>query len=464
MPTPHKRGSRLPSWAKKTLIVIFWLLVWQLAALLINNDILLASPLQTAWVLLGNAATVRFWASIGFTLLRIFLGFTVALLLALALGALAWKRPLFKAFLNPAVTFIKSVPIVCFIVMLLIWFGARWVSFAAVLLVAFPAIYFAVLEGLTQRDQKLLEMLRVFRVPGGRRLTALYWPTILPFLQAASKVAVGMSWKSGVAAELIGLPLGSIGANIYQAKILLQSADIFAWTFVIVALSIAAEKAFLALLRRSEDWSWRMALPRFIQENITESIWQTPTQVTAQGLVKSFDDKPVIDNLNLTLAPAGRYTLNTPSGTGKTTLLRVLASLEKPAGGTLTHSNRIAMVFQEARLFEKRNAVENIQLVAGHSHSQAVIHQTLARLLPEDSLELPVSQLSGGMRRRVELCRALLAPSQLLLLDEPFAGLDPANTEAAMALLEEQLNGRTLLLVSHDQQDTKALSATPLSL
>ena len=459
----------MPSWIKKTLIVCFWLLVWQLVALLIHNDILLASPLQTAWVLLHSAITSGFWASVGFTLLRIMLGFVVALVLALALGALAWRWPWLGSMLGPAVTFMKSVPIVCFIVMLLIWFGARWVAFAAVLLVAFPAIYFAVLEALGQRDQKLHEMLQVFRVSPGRKLASFYWPTILPFLQAASKVAVGMSWKSGVAAELIGLPLGSIGANIYQAKILLESADIFAWTFVVVVLGILSERGFLWLLRRSEGWAWRAALPHVHHgEGRGQGLWvqgqPSPQPVTAKGLSRSFNDKDVLNHLSFTLAPAGRYVLNNPSGTGKTTLLRIFAGLCEPDAGSVGNGNRVAMVFQEARLFEKHNAVENIQLVAGHECSVDAICETLGRVLPQDSLEVPVSQLSGGMRRRVELCRALLAPSQLLLLDEPFAGLDPANTAKAIDLLVDVLGGRTLVVASHDPQDAGALAAEVLLL
>ena len=454
----------MPNWIKKTLITCFWLLIWQLGAMLINNDIIMASPLQTIVVMFQSIITLTFWASILFTMLRILLGFLLAFVLALALGLLAWRWHFLSELLAPAITFIKSVPIVCFIVMLLIWFGSRWVSFTAVFLVAFPAIYFAVVEGLEQRDQKLHEMLQVFRVSGIRKMLAYYWSTILPFLQAASKVAVGMSWKSGVAAELIGLPLGSIGANIYQAKILLESANIFSWTFVVVALGILSEKIFLWMLMRSEEWAWRASLPRCPQVDAPPSTHPTPLPIIARDITKLFDDKPVLNHLSFTLAPAGRYALSAPSGTGKTTLLRVLVGQYKPDSGSLENGNRVSMVFQEARLFEKRNAVENIQLVTEHSCSLETIRTTLTTVLPEDSLTLPVSQLSGGMRRRVELCRALLAPSQVILLDEPFTGLDPATSDKSMTLLTDMLKGRTLVLVTHNQRDIGALAAEPLSI
>ena len=456
MPTWLRR-----TWLRRTAIVLAWLLAWQLAAMLVANDILLASPIQTVLALGSYIVSWGFWQAIGFSMLRILLGFFLAFALALLLGCLAWRFLLVSELVRPAMTFIKSVPVVCFIVILLIWFGSRWVSLLAVFLVTLPAFYFAVLEGLAERDIKLAEMLTVFRLSRPRKLAAYYWPTILPFVTAAAKVAVGMAWKSGVAAELIGLPLGSIGDGIYRAKILLASADVFAWTFVVVVLSVLAEKAFLWLLGRSADWSWRLALPRGLAAPVATG---GPSAVTGSSISKSYGDKPVITDLDLSLEPGGRYLLNSPSGTGKTTLLRLLAGLEQADAGSLNNDNRVSMVFQEARLFEPRSAVENVLLVAGFVADAGRIRLVLSRLLPADSLDLPVGQLSGGMRRRVELVRALLAPGQLLLLDEPFAGLDAANVDRAMELVSELQGNRILVLVSHELADTIDRGTVPLSI
>jgi NitT/TauT family transport system permease protein len=449
----------MPAWLKKLLIVGLWLLTWHLAALAVGNDILLASPAQTAQALAASLGTAAFWVATLRSMLRIGLGFASACLSALGLGVLAWRLPLLRDVLSPAVAFVKSVPVVCFIVMVLIWFGARWVAMVAVLLVAFPAFYFAVLEGLAQRDEQLAEMLKVFHVTGAAKMASYHWPAVLPFIQAAAKTTVGMSWKSGVAAELIGLPLGSIGTAIYSAKILLNSADVFAWTLVVIALSILSEQAFLLLLTHSGRWSWSAALPKWPTLATTSP---APTDIEGRGLFKQYGDKAVLSGIGFHLAAGGRYSLGSPSGSGKTTLLRLLAGLDKPDAGSLANPNSVSMVFQEARLFEQHSAMENIRLTCGRYASVAEIRSTLSCLLPADSLDVPVGSLSGGMRRRVELCRALLLPSQLLLLDEPFSGLDAANSAMAQELTLSMLAGRTLVIVSHDLDDIEPLGVVSL--
>ncbi|MDR2956598.1 MAG: ATP-binding cassette domain-containing protein [Coriobacteriales bacterium] len=449
------------AWLRKAFSIGFWILIWQLTAVVVNNDILLSSPIQTVQALLENALKTGFWTAIGFSMLRILLGFSAAFLLAIITGALAWRWPILAELLNPMVTFIKSVPVVCFIVMLLIWFGARWVSLSAVLLVAYPAFYFAVLEGLGQRDEKLNEMLRVFRVTGRRKMLSYHWPAILPFIQAASKTAVGMSWKSGVAAELIGLPMGSIGEAIYRSKILLNSADVFAWTLVVVGLSIMAEKAFLLLLQRSDDLTWQLAMPR---RQANQPAMSAVSAISVNNLYKSYGDKTVLHGLSIQLDPGGRYLLSSPSGTGKTTLLHLLAGLELADSGVINNPNRVAMVFQEARLFERRSALENISLVCGSMVNAAEIQNALLELLPADALNLPVQQLSGGMRRRVEICRAVLTPSQILLLDEPFTGLDSESANLTYGLINRLLNKRILVFASHDLLDGKMLAAETVTL
>ena len=131
-------------------------------------------------------------------------------------------------------------------VLLLIWVGSREVSGIAVFLMAFPALYLATVEGLGQVDEKLGQMLSVFGVGPVRRLLAHTWPSLLPYLVATSRNACGMAWKAGVAAELIGTPLGSMGERIYQAKILLETADLFAWTVIVVA--VITSESFAAVI------------------------------------------------------------------------------------------------------------------------------------------------------------------------------------------------------------------------
>ncbi|MDR2492551.1 MAG: ATP-binding cassette domain-containing protein [Coriobacteriales bacterium] len=441
-------------------MVLAWLLVWQLASTIVAQPLLLAGPLDVVLALGDMLPAPGFWSVVGHSFARIAVGFLAALFCGIVFGIAAWRLPVLALFLNPALTFVKSVPIVCFIVLLLIWLGSGAVSAAAVFLVAFPALYFAVLEGMAQRRAGLGEMLRVFSLPAPRRLLAFSVPSLVPFVRSASKVAVGMSWKSGVAAELIGTPLGSIGERVYQTKLLLSSSELLAWTLVIVAASLVCEKAFLAVLDKVGDWSFRLALPRRVHAIVPCATHD----VTADGLVMCYGVNTVLDGLALRLAAGGRYALHDPSGTGKTTLLSLLAGLAMPQAGEVRGVGRASMVFQEARLFEGRSALDNLQLVAGEGRSREDLAGLLALLLPRDSLDRPVSELSGGQRRRVEICRALAATSGLVLLDEPFAGLDDAARAAAVAFVLAHLDGRTLVIATHDAGDAAALNAAPLSL
>ena len=152
--------------------------------------------------------------------------------------------------LRPYVLAIKAVPVASFIILALIWMRTSALPLFISFLMVFPILYTNVLAGLRSADGQLLEMARAFRVPWRRQLHSILLPAVEPFLLAGCAAALGMSWKAGVAAEVIGVVAGSLGERLYDAKIYLQTADLLAWTAVIVALSALFERLVLALLRR----------------------------------------------------------------------------------------------------------------------------------------------------------------------------------------------------------------------
>ena len=290
--------------------VAFWLLVWQLASVAVGSELLLAGPVAVLVRLARLVPMPAFWTTVGFSLARIAAGFTVAFVLGLAFGLAAHRRPALAELLAPAVSFLKSVPIVCVIVLLLMWVGSARVSAIAVFLAVFPAIYFSVLEGRSSASPGLGELLRVMGVPGWRRFLANTWQQLLPYLAATCRNACGMAWKAGVAAELIGSPRGSMGERIYQAKLLLETGDLFAWTIVVVALSWACEKAFLALLRATGGWALTASVPRPVAER-----HQQPAPAAAISLdhdTLGYDGEPVA---TCSLRPS-RPARRTRGGTG----------------------------------------------------------------------------------------------------------------------------------------------------
>lgn len=239
----RKRAARLGSW-------LFWLAAWQAAALALDQRLLLPTPAETALCLARMAEKPEYWLTLGRSAGRIFLGFLAALVLGAALAMLSARFRAARVLTAPLVSAAKTVPVVSFIILALVWLPSRRLSIFIPALMAFPVIYQNLLEGIDRLDGQLSEMARVFRVPLGRRLRTLYLPQALPWLRSACALGMGLCWKSGAAAEVIGLPAGTVGERLYTAKVYLETPELFAWTVSIVAASAAMERAVTLLLDR----------------------------------------------------------------------------------------------------------------------------------------------------------------------------------------------------------------------
>src|SRR5699024_1949824 len=240
-----KKKRKIKIWA-----VVFWLLVWQGVSQVLGQEILLVSPVSVLRRLLELAVTADFWSSIAFSIIRIMGGFLLAAFLGILLGALAAGVSPVRQLLEPAVLTIKSIPVASFVILVLIWVPSENLSVVISFLMVFPVIYTNVLNGIESTDRKLLEMAEVFRISLPRRIRYIYASQVLPFFRAGCSVALGLCWKAGVAAEVIGIPDGSIGERLYMAKVYLNTPDLFACTIVIVLISLVFERLFLALVDR----------------------------------------------------------------------------------------------------------------------------------------------------------------------------------------------------------------------
>ena len=446
-----------------------WILAWQVASLVVGSSILMAGPVDTALRLIALLGEKSFLATVGFSLARIALGFLLAFALAVVLALVGRRHPLVDRLLSPGISALKSVPIVCIIVLLLMWVGSRSVSAIAVFLAVFPAVYFSCREALLHVDPKVSQMLGVFGVAPVRRFLAHTWPQVLPYLVGTSRNVCGMAWKAGVAAELIGSPMGSIGERIYNSKLLLDTAELFAWTIVVVVMSWLCERAFVAVLARTGSWSQRLSLcvghPR-------GAYAQTGAQDQASRRNPAASPSPTILLKDasvgyLAVLPGDRVLLADRSGTGKTTLLHTVAGLQDVLAGLCRRPAQPTMAFQESRLVEEMSAVQNVLLVMGSARDEAArarVRSLLSELLSEAALDVPVRRLSGGQRRRVEVVRALAAPGDAVLLDEPFSSLDAASHAQAAAFVTRHLDGRALVVASHLPDDMRLLDATSFSL
>ena len=238
----HERFGR------RLLAVGFWILVWQLGALYVDNHIILVGPWDTVLALGRLIPDGNFWRSVLSSFGKISLGFLSALGAGVVLGSLGYKLAFLRDLLEPVMVLLKSVPVASFVILALIWVGSANLSVLIAFIVVLPMIYVNTLAGLKSTDSKLLEMAKVFRMSAGKKVRYIYVPALLPYLKSGCRIALGMSWKSGVAAEVIGVPDHSIGEKLYMSKIYLNTGDLMAWTFVIIVISALFEKAVLRLL------------------------------------------------------------------------------------------------------------------------------------------------------------------------------------------------------------------------
>ena len=236
------------SWLARLGALAFWLVVWQVAAVVINQDSVISSHLQPIQTLFSLVQLREFWLSVGLSLLRIFAGGTLAFSIGSLLAFLSFRYKPVKFLFEPLIATIKSIPVASFVILLLIWVRTPYLSVSISFLMALPIIYIAVLEGLLGTDQQLIEMADVYHIHGWRRVKAIYLSQLMPSLKTATSLAMGFCWKSGIAAEVIGLPAFSIGEHLYNAKVYLDTPALFAWTLVVIAISALGEKIVMRLV------------------------------------------------------------------------------------------------------------------------------------------------------------------------------------------------------------------------
>lgn len=232
--------------------VAVWLVVWQLVAVVVGERVLLVGPVDVARRCGELAVTAGFWPVVGRTCVRVSLGFVLAAVAGVLTAAGASASRWFEAVIGQAVGVVRSTPVVSFIILVLIWADSSQLTSIIAFLMVLPVVHATVLTGIGRRDRELLEMAAVFRVGRWRRVLAIDVPQVLPYFVAACRNGVGLAWKSGVAAEVIGLPNGTIGERLYQAKIFLETGDVLAWTAVLVVAAWVCEQVVVRGLAIAE--------------------------------------------------------------------------------------------------------------------------------------------------------------------------------------------------------------------
>lgn len=237
----------------------FWLGVWQICAFLVErsvsgrgNELLLPYPATVFSALVRLSGEAAFWQAVAASFGRILLGLLWGTALAAVLAVLTSLSDPLRRVLAPAIQVIRATPVASFILLVLLWTGRTMVPVVISGLMVLPVVWENLSRGLREVDPQLLEMAKAYRFSPMQMTWLVYLPSLHPYILSAVTTAMGLAWKSGVAAEVLCLPGRAIGTQIANAKLYLETPDLFAWTVVVVALSLLLEALLHAMLKRGK--------------------------------------------------------------------------------------------------------------------------------------------------------------------------------------------------------------------
>jgi len=475
----NKETSMWKVCTERIAAIIVAILLWQLLAMKLDQKLLLATPVDVAKTLGVLVKSQEFYSAIAYSMGRILLGLLIGAAVGIACALLAGRWHFMEVLFWPYFSAMKATPVASIVILCLVWLSGRRLSVFIVFLVVTPVIYTNILAGIKNLDLKMKDMARVFGINGLHRLLYVYLPELKTYIVAAFTLSTGMAFKAEIAAEVIGTPQGSVGKMLYNAKVYLETPELFAWTLVIIVLSVVVEQVILGLVK------WMFAgLQRHVvggkicKENSCnghrneikgDGVDAIGVAIDLSNVCFSYNkgvDEELINDLNLHIHAGDRVCIMAPSGTGKTTLLNLITGGLKPDSGIVSFEVdtgdgvNISMVFQEDRLCSEYTAAYNIELgLRRGCRKTDLIQSHLEQLGMGESIFADVKELSGGMKRRVAIVRAVMSPSRVLILDEPFASLDEELKDRTAEYIIENLNGRTLVVVSHDEKDAERLNA-----
>lgn len=475
----NKETSMWKVCTERIAAIIVAILLWQLLAMKLDQKLLLATPVDVAKTLGVLVKSQEFYSAIAYSMGRILIGLLIGAAVGIACAPLAGRWHFMEVLFWPYFSAMKATPVASIVILCLVWLSGRRLSVFIVFLVVTPVIYTNILAGIKNLDPKMKDMARVFGINGLRRLLYVYLPELKTYIIAAFALATGMAFKAGIAAEVIGTPGGSVGKMLYNAKVYLETPELFAWTLVIIVLSVVVEQVILGLVKRMFAGLQRHVVGgKICKENSCnghrneikgDGVDAIGAAIDLSNVCFSYNkgvDEELINDLNLHIPAGDRVCIMAPSGTGKTTLLNLITGGLKPDSGIVSFEVdtgdgvNISMVFQEDRLCSEYTAAYNIELgLRRGCRKTDLIQSHLEQLGMGESIFADVKELSGGMKRRVAIVRAVMSPSRVLILDEPFASLDEELKDRTAEYIIENLNGRTLVVVSHDEKDAERLNA-----
>lgn len=235
---------------QKGLVILGWLGLWQIGCQLVGKEVLVPSPFHTFETLCQMMQTKVFYLQILWTLQRVALGVGLSTLLGFITALTSYKIKGIKWVLAPMISLMKSTPIMAIIILALLWFKSNEVPIFVCILMCYPIVYTNLYEGLSALDRQLIEMSKIYKVKKKLIFRKCYWPQLIGYLSASLELGIGMAWKVVIAAEVLALPQYAIGDSLLEAKLYIETAQVFAWIIVIVVLSQGCERGVRWILKR----------------------------------------------------------------------------------------------------------------------------------------------------------------------------------------------------------------------
>ncbi len=463
--------------AAPVLGVAFALLIWGLLARIVGRAILLPGPLETLQTLYEIVRGPGFAAVVAATLGRWGAALLLAVPVAVLTGTVAGLSGTGAEFLRPLVSAARATPVISVILIALIWLPVPQVPVLVGFVVGYPLLHQGIADGLRAVDPELRELARAFRWGVRRRVVHLELPGSWPTVSSAIAGALGMSWKAVLAAEVLSLPAFGIGSMLQESRTYLDTAAVLAWTLIAVLAAYGFDLLLSLLVRvqaqrraggfghgRSAPGTWTGAAAELGARG------PRPTELVFQDASFGFPDEEILSSFNLTVKPGEVCALLGPSGCGKTTLIRLAAGILRPASGAVLLGGlpprRVrpapAVAFQDPRLlpWEPARVQVHLGMPGRRSAGRAHVHRLLKEFGLAQASERYPDELSGGMKKRLNVARAVAHPSGLLLLDEPFSHQDPTTHAELLAFASGllQRDPRTTLLVTHDPHEALTLA------
>lgn len=508
---------------KKALIwafsAIFFICLWYFAGFLVNSTLILPLPHQVFGKLLSLLFTKSFYAAMGACFGRCVCAFLFSACLSFVLGFLMGLSPGADIFFKFPLALIKATPAVTFVLLALFWFNSGNVPVFVAFLMTLPILTQAAAAGVGQCDEKLKQMCRVFGFSPVQKCLYLYFPSIWGQFAPALISSFELTWKVVLAGEILSLPKNSVGAALYSAKVHLESAEVFAWTFAVVIFSQLCKFLIIWAVKQSknlgEKLEKRKNCPKTAQiennddflsyfENIKSALNpdQAAPDINVENLCLGFGKRQIFDNFNISFARGKVTAILAPSGAGKTTLLNSIAGIlpyksgriafineesahssPKKSGSNLsfgrsfcknsqnpvknTAASHFSYIFQDFRFLPWLSIEKNCQIAAKAQKNNLQNKQKSANCagllnffnINAQKMSKPAN-LSGGEKQRSAFARGLAVFAPVLLLDEAFNAQDLAAKKRLYKVFcaYQKVFAPTTILVTHSAAEALALA------